>query len=100
MPTEPWVFTHLTQEYCKDTSCATCEGTGSYYSEDENTRMPCVQDFEKSTGREVAEGNIYHMNCSGDDVADITVGWTYVDDGTPVPDAPKISPAPDEEPPF
>jgi len=84
-PEEPWGYTHVRQEYCKDTSCETCGGTGSYYSSEENVRFPCMEEFEKSTGRKVREETVTYMNHQGDLIEWQGTRWLYVDDGTEVP---------------
>lgn len=69
----------IEQEYCKDKSCGTCEGTGQYFDEEENNWQPCVQFFEPGTGREIVKLWLYDENRS------LTFHYVYQDDGTLVP---------------
>ena len=87
MVDEKWsTCTHLRQEYCKDTSCETCGGTGSYFCSEDSVRYPCMETFEKSTGRKVRE-EITGEAVSGERLLCVYTRWRYVDDGTIVPDS-------------
>jgi hypothetical protein len=76
-------FDDIIEEYCKDTTCASCGGTGHYFC-NEDGHQPCTVTIDKSNGRKVREETMSYPLACGEG---IVTRWLYVDDGTQVPNS-------------